>query len=193
MLEAPAPIVHQTLVQQEVIQRVVLVDPASGATSLSCPRCDVPLFEGKAEYTILHGCGRCGGIWLDNAASSRLVNAVQPGLTAMADRAAQAGKVEADTTRPGRCPLDRRDLERVTVKGVEVDVCKTHGTWFDAGEVRRVAEAFQSDRISAAGGATHDYGPAAEAALRNQRYAEGAMAIFGALLSAAKPPTSSRR
>jgi Zn-finger nucleic acid-binding protein len=192
-LEAPPAIVQQTVVQAEVIRRVVLVEPTTGKTSLPCPRCDVPLFEGKAAEATLHGCGSCGGVWLDNAASSRVVNAVQPGLTAMSDRAARAGKIAVDETKPAKCPLDGNALERVDVKGVEVDVCRTHGTWFDAGEVRRVGTAFQSERIALAGGATYDYRPAAEEALKNQRYAEGAMAILGAILTGVAGASTPRR
>jgi hypothetical protein len=41
-----------------------------------------------------------------------------------------------------RCPFDGEPLGRVKVDGVDVDVCKVHGTWFDAGEVRRIANAY---------------------------------------------------
>jgi Zn-finger nucleic acid-binding protein len=192
-LEAPPPVVHQTIVQSEVVQRVVLVDPTSGKTSLKCPRCSVALFEGLAAEAILHGCGACGGIWLDNAASSRIVNAVQPGLTAMSDKAARAKKVDVDAKKPAQCPIDGAPLERVDVKGVEVDVCKVHGTWFDAGEVRRVGEAFQSARISMAGGATYDYGAAAAESLDSSRKAQAVMSVLGGILAAVATGSSTRR
>ena len=68
VVEAPATVtvVKQQVVETEVVRRVVLVDTASSQTSLLCPKCNVALFEGKATETILHGCGTCGGLWLDN-------------------------------------------------------------------------------------------------------------------------------
>lgn len=191
--EAPPPVVHQTIVHQEVVKRVVMVDPTSGKTSLKCPRCGVALFEGVAAEATLHGCGACGGIFLDNAASSRIVNAVQPGLTAMSDKAARAKKIAIDHAKPATCPLDGAPLERVDVKGVELDVCKVHGTWFDAGEVRRVGEAFQCARISMAGGATYDYSAAAAESLDHSRKAQAVMSVLGGILLAVATGTPSRR
>lgn len=192
-LQAPAPVVHQTVVHQEVVRRVVMVDPTSGKTSLKCPRCRVALFEGMAGQTTLHGCGGCGGIWLDNAASGRIVHAVEPAITAMSDKASRAKKVEVDARAPASCPIDDQPLEPVNVKGVDVDVCKAHGTWFDAGEVRRIGEAFQSARLAMAGGATYDYSAAAAESLDNTRKAQAVMGVLGGILLAVASGASSTR
>ncbi len=42
----------------------------------------------------------------------------------------------------GRCPFDAEPLQRVAVHNVDLDVCRVHDTWFDAGEVRRNANAY---------------------------------------------------
>jgi Zn-finger nucleic acid-binding protein len=180
-------VVQRTIVQREVLRRVVVVEEATGKTSMPCPRCAVPLFEGKAGDVLMHGCGTCGGVWLDNVASARIANAVSPTITAMSDRAALARRAPVDAATPVKCPIDGDTLERVTVHGIELDVCHAHGTWFDAGEVRRVGEAFQSARIAAVAGPTHDYDPAAEKARENQRYAEGAMQLLAAFLQPGEP------
>ena len=48
---------------------------------------------------------------------------------------------EARTVRYMPCPLCHASMNRVNfgrVSGVIIDVCKAHGTWFDAGELTRV-------------------------------------------------------
>ena len=183
LFEKPAPVIRQQIIQQEVIRRVVLVDPASGTTSLPCPRCATALFEGKAGEVTLHGCGACGGVWLDNGTSRALIERVQRAVVQMADRAARAGTSGADQSGPARCPLDGATMQRVTVRGIDVDACATHGTWFDAGEVRRITEAYDNERLQMAAGPTHDYSADAQRAIDNQRYAQGAVAVLGAILS----------
>lgn len=132
-------------------------------------------------------------MWLDNAASGRIIHAVESSITALSDKAARAKKVAIDAQAPATCPIDEAPLERVTVKGVEVDVCKVHGTWFDAGEVRRVGEAFQTARLAQAGGATYDYSAAAAESLDNQRKAQAVMGVLGGILLAVATGTSSDR
>jgi Zn-finger nucleic acid-binding protein len=36
------------------------------------------------------------------------------------------------------------------VKGVDIDVCRRHGTWFDAGELEKVAKHYEVDRLAEA-------------------------------------------
>jgi Zn-finger nucleic acid-binding protein len=162
----------QTIVQREIVQRVVTVD-TSGRTSLPCPRCDgdVALFEGKSGDTLLHGCGTCGGVWLDNQASRRIVNAIPPGIIDMTERAARAASAPnidaAQAAKAARCPFDRNELARANVKGVVIDACATHGTWFDAGEVTLLSHAFERARQAHAGGAAYSYASAARNAREN--------------------------
>jgi Zn-finger nucleic acid-binding protein len=189
VFEAPAPVVVQQIVQPEVV-RVVTVSAASGATSMQCPRCEVALFEGKAGAVVLFGCGTCGGVWLDNGVTQALIERVDMALLRMTDRATHAAHAKVDVDKPAKCPIGGEVMTRVDVRGVVVDACSAHGTWFDAGEVRRVSQVYEADRLGAAasiaasaGGATHDYAQDVELAKDNQRYAEGAMAVLGALLT----------
>ncbi len=120
-------------------------------TELPCPRCRAPLFEGKAGSVRVHGCGACGGMWLSNALSRALVFRMEAVLVELSDRASGAawGKTH-DLSGTAYCPYDGLPLSRVTARGVTLDVCATHGTWFDAEEVRQVAEAFEGHRRAAA-------------------------------------------
>lgn len=63
-------------------------------------------------------------------------------LIVLSERVASASKALVDHAKPIRCPFDAEPLTRVTVHNVDVDVCRVHGTWFDAGEVRLIANAF---------------------------------------------------
>ncbi|HSQ62324.1 MAG TPA: zf-TFIIB domain-containing protein [Polyangiaceae bacterium] len=182
-------------VVERVVERVVIVERGEGPTgrsSLVCPRCSEALFEGKAQDTELFGCGKCGGVWLDNLGSQRLVNALDQGVLAMGDRAAAVGTAQTNTSASAACPVCREALARKTFSGVEIDVCTAHGTWFDRGEMRRVANEVQSARIAAAAGPTHDY----EADVRAQgdaaTYARGAVAVMGLLLEVAAAAATSK-
>ena len=110
---------------------------------MPCPRCDVPLDERKFGRTTLHACRPCGGVWLDTA-QARAVTTRSQGilpLVVASEKVARSASGGAAEPRPLRCPLDAELLRHVHVDGVEVDVCRVHGTWFDAGEVRRIANA----------------------------------------------------
>src|SRR4051812_37635373 len=63
-------------VVERTVERIVVV-AAPGATpgGLSCPRCAVPLAEARVNQTLLRGCERCGGIWLEPDAVERLRDA----------------------------------------------------------------------------------------------------------------------
>lgn len=63
-------------------------------------------------------------------------------LIVLSERAANVRRGLVDYSKTVRCPFDAEPLERVSVHDVDVDVCRVHGTWFDAGEVRRIANAY---------------------------------------------------
>jgi Zn-finger nucleic acid-binding protein len=152
------------------------------ASTLPCPRCDVPLFEGNAAESVLHGCGKCGGVWLDHEASQKVVSSLPAGILELAGRAARAAsEARIDLTGKVRCPLDRNELARTVVKGVEVDTCSAHGTWFDAGEVGRIAQAFEDARLAhrAVAASSDSAGAEARRAARN-------MELLGAILTSGR-------
>ncbi len=109
-----------------------------------CPRCGTELGERLSGRAKLLACRDCGGVWLDPEPARKLVEHVHGALTliVLSERVASGSKALVDHAKAICCPFDAEPLARVTVDGVDVDVCRVHGTWFDAGEVRRIANAY---------------------------------------------------
>ena len=95
----------------------------------------------------MHGCGQCGGVWLDNASSQRLTNALCDHTVSLADKIGRAAP-GAPHQGPAHCPVCQHQLRvtRVSRAQVEIDVCDSHGAWFDRDELQTVARAFAVDR-----------------------------------------------
>lgn len=96
-------------------------------------------------------CAHCQGMWLDRATVERLVAShaedslvlsLVPGFAATMARAARSvGDLSA--VRYRRCPTCDAMMNRVNfarISGIIVDVCKEHGTWFDALELPAVLD-----------------------------------------------------
>ena len=165
----------ERVVIREVIERVVAVEQ-TGKTNLRCPRCTAALFEGRTSATTMLGCGGCGGVWLDNAGTRRLLGLVDAEMVTLADRASVAATAAPsfhEEREPLRCPMGGEELGRAMVSDVTVDVCAVHGTWFDKNELHRIWSQLLADHRPA-----YDYGPAADRALENERHAR---AFFDAL------------
>ena len=105
---------------------------------MRCPRCQHPLEIAPGDDPRLHECPRCGGMFVRREY-----------LTEMLCNAELGGGLRESGLRPKAldevrylpCPLCHASMNRVNfgrVSGVIVDVCKMHGTWFDAGELTRV-------------------------------------------------------
>jgi Zn-finger nucleic acid-binding protein len=109
-------------------------------SALPCPRCRERLYVGRAEMT-LHGCGRCGGVFLDNADSQRLVKAFPDDAVALSEHAGALSPDEPNLGEAAPCPVCAAPMMRTRIDraGLDLDVCAAHGTWFDRGELRRVA------------------------------------------------------
>ena len=118
--------------------------PADGATALRCPRCTVALFEARVGDFVLDGCGVCGGIWVDNEGTRALITHAVPKAIDLADRAEHHATAHVDVRPEVPCPQCRATMQRVREprSGVDLDLCKAHGTWFDAHELQRVSSAY---------------------------------------------------
>ena len=116
---------------------------------LTCPHCGCTLVAGRAASATVFGCTSCGGVWLDNAASQRLVTAIDPAILSLADAASLMATMPFPhhEARP-RCPVCRAEMQgvRVDVAAVSLDTCNLHGTWFDRGELQSVVRAFAATR-----------------------------------------------
>jgi Zn-finger nucleic acid-binding protein len=127
------------------------LEPLLYATDAPCPRCRGPLDVAPGDDSRLHECPRCGGMFVPREALAEILCGAEVGgaLREGAPRrpshpgggsAELVGKALGDV-RYVPCPLCHATMNRVNfgkVSGVIVDVCKRHGTWFDAGELTRV-------------------------------------------------------
>jgi Zn-finger nucleic acid-binding protein len=142
-----------------------------------CPRCGTALGERLSGRATLLACRDCGGVWLAPESARKVVEHVQGALTliVLSERVAGSSKTLVDRVKVALCPFDAEPLARVTVDGVEVDVCRVHGTWFDAGEVHRIANAYTAQLALRMPAVRRDSSPA-----------EGAdvLAFLGAVLDA---------
>jgi len=111
---------------------------------LACPRCGVELTSEIVGALDLHRCGSCGGVWLDPEtfrASCEADLKAPDHRSATVSSGARDASRRADPVRYLSCPVCNDAMSRVNfarVSGVILDVCRPHGAWFDAGELRAV-------------------------------------------------------
>lgn len=122
-----------------------------GSSALRCPRCRVALVAELVGDALLDHCDGCGGLWVDHGVLERVLDARRREPTL---EAALGALPPAVTPRTGsrkvvyvRCPecatlMNRKNFGNRS--GVIVDVCPSHGIWFDAGELARVVEFVRS-------------------------------------------------
>jgi Zn-finger nucleic acid-binding protein len=122
--------------------------PTAASTSV-CPRCETPLGIREVGDVALHECGRCLGVFIDATAIERMLTDRQQaraeavlGIYKSADR-----RPEPRAAGPKKlyikCPTCRTIMNRKQfARGANtiVDVCRGHGTWFDAGELPAIVE-----------------------------------------------------
>lgn len=128
--------------------------PQADAAPLPCPACRGELESVRIGDTAVRECGACGGLWLDNAAFDALCADREQQASVLrfrAEAAVPAPVPGAVRYRP--CPectalMNRLNFQRVS--GVIVDVCREHGTWFDADELRRIVEFIQGGGLEVA-------------------------------------------
>ncbi len=120
--------------------------PASGAANPErpCPRCEIPLRPRFVGEVVIDECKGCQGLFLDHVAIQRVVTDRQ-----QARAEALIGELpggEVSSAPPSgrmyvRCPVCATIMNRklfAAGAGVIIDVCRTHGAFFDVGELPRV-------------------------------------------------------
>lgn len=138
-------------------------NPDGTTSARRCPVCSAAtdLVARLVGDVLLDECPACLGVWLDAAAVDRLVRERQAlsldplrQMTALAPdlvpAAPQSGSPDGATPATGasrrmylNCPDCAQIMNRVNFarrSGVILDVCRPHGTWFDATELPRVVE-----------------------------------------------------
>lgn len=123
------------------------IAPAAGELEdLACPRCDQKLRARLVGNTVIDECEHCLGAFLDHAGLRRLLR------RASEDRTDESGTtlpaavpkhvtatVQAGARMYVKCPHCHNVMNRQLIAGgAIVDICKAHGTFFDAGELHAV-------------------------------------------------------
>lgn len=99
-------------------------------TAVCCPRCTTSTVVPSHD---VHVCTGCGGVWLDDERARRLLAPLgadlQPSSTPM--------------TAPIGCSWCGQTMTicHTRLAGVEIDVCESHGAWFDRHELERISQA----------------------------------------------------
>ena len=116
-----------------------------------CPRCpkDPKLRVEVVAGFPLERCTECEGIWVDDEIVDRIYQDREnaPTIQSMT----KSSKADVAATGGGlpvpegyiKCPICDKMMNRKNFgrfSGVIIDICKGHGTWFDADELRRIME-----------------------------------------------------
>jgi Zn-finger nucleic acid-binding protein len=110
-----------------------------GRRRTRCPRCDVPLAPVKSGESLLTGCPKCHGVWLDRKMFDALSKRdSQPRRFGAARDARNDRSIAPQTV---KCPIcfhwmDAKNFENCP--GLVVDVCRRHGTWLDTNELQTI-------------------------------------------------------
>ncbi|MBP9088384.1 MAG: zf-TFIIB domain-containing protein [Kofleriaceae bacterium] len=126
--------------------------PAIAARARSCPRCQSLLTSTQVAGGALDNCGACGGSYVEHSVLETLLHDVQRNSFEHAEALACAApqRMAPPTTPPTgyvKCPDCRTIMNRRQFAhgaGVVIDGCKGHGTFFDAGELRKVVDFMKS-------------------------------------------------
>jgi Zn-finger nucleic acid-binding protein len=138
--EVPVP------VPVNVVHNVVQVVGGEAPRELRCPHCRKRLVGAEVGDVTLHGCGGCGGIWVDNESARAVLASPAKTLGVLAQRAAKNATGAVRQPRP-TCALCPAVLDKVHVHGIELDICRDHGTWFDALELSRLTAVLRGEEV----------------------------------------------
>lgn len=141
----------------QIVHNVLHVEPGAqeGSGELRCPHCRKLLVTVKVGELSLAGCGRCGGIWVDNASARALVASPQRVVIELAERAsAHTAKNSKPRSSTPTCPCCPAVLDKRRAHGVELDICDQHGTWFDSYELQTVLRKLLGEAAPAASAPT---------------------------------------
>ncbi len=120
----------------EELELEALLDP----TDAPCPRCDQLLRAPPTsddDRLVFHECTACAGMFVSHRALEAILVKNRKGTFVVPP--ARAGRMEREhDIRYLKCPMCHQHMNRLNfgkTSGIVVDVCKLHGTWFDADEL----------------------------------------------------------
>ena len=119
-------------------------------TPYRCPRCkDESLRAQVVGGCPLDRCERCEGMWVDRETLEKIYKEREQNTAIKQVAAPWLKAVNQDKPAPNkvstqgyiRCPICNTVMNRYNFgrySGVVVDICREHGTWFDANELNRI-------------------------------------------------------
>jgi Zn-finger nucleic acid-binding protein len=120
---------------------------AGEVTQLACPRCDKLLSARLIGDVVVDECAGCFGLFLDEVAVKRIITDRAQGRAEALLGGLPRHEIKAVVPANGRmyvkCPQCRAVMNRRQFAhgaGVIIDVCRSHGTFFDAGELPAVID-----------------------------------------------------
>jgi Zn-finger nucleic acid-binding protein len=106
-----------------------------------CPRCQIGMNVVIVGTTSLLECGQCEGIWVDAESLQQISDDREKQAFVSATPSALNDPLQLEKTiRYVPCPVCHELMNRVQFaqcSHVIVDVCSSHGTWFDKDELQR--------------------------------------------------------
>lgn len=124
---------------------------------LSCPGCRTRLDGRVLGGARLDGCARCGGVWADPVSFKRVCDGHEEQSAYLGEGSLLPKPGAHDPSavpvayRPcARCGEMMNRVNFAGASGVIVDVCKPHGSWFDADELRRIVSFIRGGGLDAA-------------------------------------------
>jgi Zn-finger nucleic acid-binding protein len=128
------------------------------AERAGCPRCHKRMEPVRVGSFSLLECAACGGVWVGATAFERLcadreAQASVLGGTALRGPLASSMPAQEERIRYRPCPRCQTMMNRVNFaagSGVVLDVCRSHGTFFDRDELHRVIAFIQGGGLDRA-------------------------------------------
>jgi Zn-finger nucleic acid-binding protein len=145
----------------------------------ACPRCTTALHARRAGDVVIDECHTCLGVFLDHAAIKRVVvdraQSRAEALLGSLPRVEVCAIPTAGQKMYLKCPVCSAVMNRklfATGSGVIIDVCRIHGTFFDAGELPLIIDFVMNGGLDHA--QKHDIDRMREAAKRELHQAKTA-------------------
>ena len=102
---------------------------------MKCPVCDIETIVVERESIEIDYCLSCKGLWFDAGEIELLAEKLRCDI----DLASLGAAPSSVSERPRDCPRCAKKMDKVELQGgrrILVDWCsRTHGIWFDSGEV----------------------------------------------------------
>jgi Zn-finger nucleic acid-binding protein len=117
-----------------------------------CPGCRSQLTSVSVGDTTLLECDKCDGVWLDGETFERIVSAKEVQAAVLHHVPQEPRTPEAKVRyRPCvRCGTMMNRVNFAQVSGTVVDVCKSHGTFLDRGELQSLVSFIQGGGLERA-------------------------------------------